>query len=494
MFLLYLYVFAKIKNTVKQTAIYSLGNLSTKLIGLILLPIYTEYLTTDQYGTLALFEITSQILISLFSVNLTTAMIRWCALERDELKERSIVFTAFFTTFIISSLLSVTLIPFSEQFSILFFQSPDFINYFTILFLSSSLGLINLIPLSLLRLREKALFFSVINTLKFIVILVLNIYFIVILQMGVEGIILSQLIGQLLLFIISAPFLIKNITFSLNIQILMEMIKYGVPLIFSNLFGLILINGDRYIIKYLLGDSSVGIYALGHKIASVINVFVLQSFQLSFLPLAFKKASDPDAKRFFSKILTYYVYILLIFVLGLSLFSEELIKVLSANKDYWASYYVIPVIAFSFVFRGMYQVFVLGFHITKKTHSIALILFVCAVMNILLNIALIPSLDIWGSAIALLISFGFAAILANKFSKNVYPIPFETAKILKMLIVAITLFGASLLTAELNLFFRILVKVILLPIFPFVLYKMNFYEEIELERIKETLNKILRRS
>ncbi len=72
----------KLRTTVKQTAIYSIGNMSTKLIGLILLPLYTDYLTTADYGILSIFEITSQFLTAILGFRMSGAMMRWLAVEK----------------------------------------------------------------------------------------------------------------------------------------------------------------------------------------------------------------------------------------------------------------------------------------------------------------------------------------------------------------------------------------------------------------------------
>ena len=77
-------MFNSLKATLKHSTIYGLGNISSKLVGFILLPLYTEYLTVDEYGILALLEITSQILVSIFSFNISTAMMRWVAEATDE--------------------------------------------------------------------------------------------------------------------------------------------------------------------------------------------------------------------------------------------------------------------------------------------------------------------------------------------------------------------------------------------------------------------------
>lgn len=86
-----------LRKTVKHTAIYSLGNLSTKIIGLILLPLYTSYLTTSEYGILAILEVTSQFFVTIVGLGISSGMMRWYAVETSEAKKKSIVFTVLST-------------------------------------------------------------------------------------------------------------------------------------------------------------------------------------------------------------------------------------------------------------------------------------------------------------------------------------------------------------------------------------------------------------
>ncbi len=480
-----------LKNTLKHTAIYSFGNLSTKLIGLILLPLFTKLLTPDEYGILAILEISSQFLIIIFSSNINISMMRWCAEEKDKIAEKAIVFTSVVSILVISVFLSVILIPFSSNFSILFFDSNKFKIYFTILFLTSSFGLFNLIPLNLIRLREKSVLYSVFTTIKFTTIMLLDIYFLVYEKMGVEGIILSQLIGQVLLSVMSIPFILKNIVFRFKFKILIEMLRYGLPLVFATISGLILSMGDKFIVKFISGDASVGLYTLGGRVAGIINVFIIQSFNLGYVPIAYKKIDTAGSNRFFSKVLTYYIFILIIAALTLSLFGKELIELFALNSKYWVSYTVVPLLAFAFVFKGMQNVFSLGFQFTKKTSYNVYIVLASAILNVILDFILVTRMGFIGAAIATLISFIFMTILTYIYSQKVYHISFELVKIFKMLIIGTVLFFASFLFKDIDLILRIISKIVLISLFPLLLYFWNFYEEIEIDTIKNYNKKFL---
>ncbi len=475
----------KIKRTVKQTIIYSLGNVSTKLVGLLLLPLYTSQLTTTEYGILSIIEITSQLLLLFFSFSLAQAMLRWSSTEKDKEKDKSIIFSAFTALIIVSILLLVLLIPLKESFSILIFGNKNFSNYFYLLVIWSSLGIINRLPESLLRLRERAVFYSVLMVSKFFVILISNLYLLLAKKMGIEGIVLSQIIGEIFLLVISFPFVFKNMKPVFSFTVLKEMFYYGFPLALAGAANLILGFGDRYIIAFYLSFAGVGIYSLAQKIAGVITVFILHSFQQGFIPIAFKMFNEENSSRFFSKVLTYFTLFLVFSALGLSLFSEELLIFLT-TPVYYEAYKLVPFISLAMVIKGINILFTLGFDYAKRTTTYAVIFILGTILTVVLNIILIPLFDIYGAAYAMLISYSVIAALSFYYSNKLLPINYEFGKISKMLVVGIVLYLIGYFLPAMNIVIKIGIKFILLISLPFILYFFNFYEEIELLRIKQS--------
>jgi O-antigen/teichoic acid export membrane protein len=482
-------MFNSLKYTLKHSVIYGLGNISSKLIGFVLLPLYTKYLTVDEYGMLAILDITSQFLVSIFSLNIGTAMMRWSADTKDEVKQKTIIFTTLIATIAISIILLIIVLPFTDDLSYLFFSSDKFSDYILLLFITSSFGIYNLFPLTLMRLREKSSMFAILNTTRLVITLVFNVFFMAYINLGIDGILISLLIGQIFLSIATIPLIRRNIVFKFEFDILKDMIGYGLPLIFTTVFSLLLTMSDRFVIKYFYGDRSVGIYSLGNKIASVINILILQSFQLGFLPIAYKKLGSADAQRFFSKTLTYFTFFLIISALGISLFSKELLIVLAQKKDYLASFSVIPLISFGFVLRGIQYMFSLSFHYSKRTTYNAVIVIVSAVINIFLNIYLVQKFEFIGAAYAMLISTIIMVWLSYFYGQKVYHIDYEMKKLILLIVAGILTYLVSIYLSQFSFYLGILLKLILLILFPFILVPLKFYESAEIKRIKQSWTK-----
>jgi O-antigen/teichoic acid export membrane protein len=477
-----------IRNAFKHTVIYSIGNLSTKLVGFILLPLYTSYLSVAEYGILGLLEVTSIVLVQTFQFSLYAAYQRWYYDKDYSGKQKEIFFTVILFLIILNVFLFGLLLNFSKDLSILLFNKPEFSYIIKIMFAVSFLQIINSLPQTLMRIQEKSTFFVATNCVKLISTLILTIVFITKFQRSLNGIYEAQLIGFIVYFLFVFRYLRNNMKFKLELSILKEMLSFSLPLVMSTVSGLVLTTVDRYCLRFLgKADAlvNVGLYTMGYKISNVLKLFVIDSFKMALPAITFKMMDKENNKRFYSKLLTYFAFVIVFCVLGMTFFGRELIKCLSRDQQYWTSYNIIPIITFSFIFLGMTNVINMGLAIVKKTKIIAIIVSAVSVLNLTLNILLIPVWQFIGAAVASLISHFVFFLIADNYAQKHYFVPYEIGKIVKMISVSIILIGISFLTVDLNLFLRLLIKFSMLLSFPVIMYFLKFYEEIELLRLKQ---------
>lgn len=455
-----------------------------KLIGLILLPIYTDQLTTEQFGMWSLLEVTFQVLVIAFGLRLSTAMIRFYSDAREDASRKQIVMTAFAASMLSILIFNAGMHPFTGFFSQLFFDTPQFDSYFTFLILWTSFEILNRLVLDLIRIKEKPVFYITITILKFLIVLSLNIYFIAIREMGIVGIILGQLFGSLIVFLVTLPFLLKEMRWSLDKALFIEMFKYSFPLIFSGISVFILNMGDRYLVKLFLDYDEVGIYSLGYKISSVVKMILVQAFQLGFLPIAFNMYNKPEAPRFFSKIFTYYAFVLFWSSLGIGLFSREIIVLFSSSETYYDAYLYVPWLVTAISFFGLQNFFVIGLHHAKKTRRVATITLLVLVFSLTLNVLLIPRIGLYGAVVSAILSGLMMMFLSYYQSQKFYPIKYEIKKIAIIIAVSVVLLAFSYLFNRWPIYWSIPVKTLLVLAFPLILYLFGFYDPVEIDRLK----------
>jgi len=213
------------------------------------------------------------------------------------------------------------------------------------------------------------------------------------------------------------------------------------------------------------------------------------SILLAIGPMFFKMMNDKNNKRFYSKILTYMAFFFMLIVLVLSMFSEEVIKILAKNQEYWQAYILVPFLSFSIFFSMLKDVTILGLNIVKRTKVISAILIVVCLINTGLNYFLIPAFGIIGSALSALLTQMIYFILIYINAQKWYPVPYELKKIIVIVLTGTSLAGISYSLSGFNSYIEASAKFLLILIFPFILYFFNFYERIEIIRIRETYRK-----
>jgi len=479
----------KIKLAVKNSFIFSFGNIAPKIIGLLLLPIITDRLDIAEYGGLGIAEATTQVLIAVFSLGLYQAFNRWYWDKNYKNKQKSMFFTVLIFVIFTSILMIFSFSFFLKPISILLFDTPDFTYLLMLMLVTAGLQIITQIPATLMKLQQKPVLFSVSNLFRFIFNLIFTILFIVVLDKKIIGIYEGILAGNIIYLLIIWGYIVKNIEFKFEYKILKEMLNFSYPLILSSIGGVLLTYIDRYSLKALSEFSEIGLYAFGYKIANTIKVFIVKSAQLALSPMKYKMMDDKDNKRFYQKSTTYLIFFVTFCVVGLSLFSMEAIKFLATKHDYWDAYIIVPLISFSIIFIALRDSIGIGLNIAKKTKILASILVGMAVMNLILNIILIPYFGSYGAAFATLITHFIFFIVHYKFSQKYYFVPYEINKIIKIIILSGLIVGVSFVSVEWKLIYRLLFKMLLLFSFPIGLYYLKFYDDVELYRIKGAWNK-----
>jgi O-antigen/teichoic acid export membrane protein len=479
-----------IKDTSKHSFIYALGNVASKIIGIILIPIYTnsEYLTVADFGSLAILEASAQLMTGLFAMAMLNSLQRWYWDQDYVDKQKSIFFTSLLFLLLINLPVFSILVLSAKELSLLIFSSVDYTYILKLTILTVGARIIANQCILILKLRSKSAYYSFIQIAKLLITLLLTIWLVTQKGKGLEGIWEASLLGEILSLVLVLPYVLKNIKPKFQSQILGEMLKYGYPLMLSSVAISLLTVMDRYMLKFMSGLETTAVYAIGLRFANTLNLVITLSLNAALSPIRMKKMNDSDNKRFYSKILLYISFVFIIFLLGLSLFSIEILKVLAKDEDYWIATNIIPILSFAFLFTVMRQNVVIGLMIKKKTKIIASMIFITTVINFLLNYFLIPILDFYGASLATLLSQLILFIVICKASQKVYPIPYEWRKIALLIGLAIIYILIGLSVINLNIWLRLPIKIFLFACFPFVLSTMQFFEKIELSSLKKIFN------
>lgn len=479
----------KVFGTLKHSAIYSIGNIALKGMGIVTLPIYLNYLTKAEVGTFGLIDITINILAEVLILGQANSIIFFNNKKEYGDKRGSVLYTI--TTFVI--LINLLFILAAELFGISILSSSkstqDLTRFLPFIIYISFIRVMNNLFLNKLRADEQSVFYTTITLIKIITFIGLIFYTVVYLKLSVYGIMYSYLISEMFVLIALLPGMIMKMKPVIEKSALKEALKFGTPLIFSSIGIMILNLSDRYLINFYLNLEEVGTYDIAYRIAGIVNMFLILPFNQAMLPSAFKVYSEPGNNRYLSKLMTYMCYVIIWGGLAISVFGEEIILILG-NENYLTANIYIPLIVLAYIFSAMRNVASNGLLFAQKTFLIAFITIVTGILNIILNIIFIPIYGTIAAAYTTLISFFIFYIVTFLTADKYYKISYENFKIFKMIVLGIFLFVVQEIILFDNFFLMLLEKLILVIAFPFLLLLIGFYEKIELETIKSSLKSI----
>ena len=481
----------ELKGLIKHSFIYGIGNILNKAIAFFLIPIYTHYLTTAEYGILELVELVGYIIGMFLGLGISQSLIRFyyeChdSKEKDEIVSSSLMAITAISVVVLSSLTIL-----SDKLSLIIFKNSDYKYFFKIMLLTLLFSLIGEIPLTYLRIKKKSILYTIISLSRTTLSLIMNIIFIVVLRLGVVGILLSGFITNSINCIILCFLVINDVKIKFSIYKVIEMIKYGLPFIPGGLGMFILNFGDRFFLQRFSDLSEVGIYSLGYKFGMVLHFLIFDPFMMIWSPKRIELAKA-QANELISKVFTYFCFIEIFMGLCLSLLIKDILSII-VSSEFHAAYKVVPIIVLSYVFLAAYFHTQIGILMAKKTKYIALIVGTSAIINIGLCRILIPYYHSMGAAIATLIAFGIMFLMNLMISNSIYSIKYEFRRITKMLFIAIVLFTIFSNISIRSRIISILINGMVGFSFPLILWMIKFYEENEIRKLKDILDQIIKK-
>jgi O-antigen/teichoic acid export membrane protein len=248
---------------------------------------------------------------------------------------------------------------------------------------------------------------------------------------------------------------------------------------------------DRPILRSLTNDATVGVYQANYRLG-IFMMLIVSMYDYAWRPFFLATAQEPDAKRIFSRILTYFVLAGTGIILVLSFFMKEIVAIRFFGRtlihpDYWSGLPIVPVVLFGYLFLGIYNNLIAGIYIEKKTQYLPAITIAGAVVNVGVNYLLIPSMGMMGAAIATLAAYAVIAGALYVVVQRFYPVTYEWKRIGLILLAGGISFG--LWSAVSPPIWEWFWKVMLLLLFVGILALSGFFNAEESRALMSMLKK-----
>lgn len=481
-----------IKQFIKDTGIYGLSGLISKGVSIFLLPFYTHVLSPGDYGIVDILAIFFSLVSVTVPLEITQAVARFLADRKgDNLsKDSNTILVSsiglYFTFFAFGSFLIIGLIFRNFLTHSLLDDYTNSSIFIVALFYMFFTGMFYFFQ-NQLRWTLKSKIFAFLSLFYTIISISFTITFVLFLKTGVIGIFYAQLISGFVCAILGWYFSRENYALTFSFSKTREMLKFSLPLVPSSV-GVIFINSSqRVMIKGLMGLSDLGLYGVGSRLSSFINLG-FQSVQGAITPLIYQNIDNQDTPEKLATIFRFLSYFLLSAFVIISLFAYEIVYILTAPA-YYAAFKIVPFLILAECFSGMQQSFTPGMAIARRTDVIAYINILGAAFALGLSVLFIYYFGILGAAIAVLLQRIIMFIVQMNYSQKFYPIPVPFKKTAIALITAILIISIGLfITIYVTSLLRIAIKIALIIVFLFVV--VNYIKLIKIGEVKEIFNKL----
>lgn len=485
-----------IRKLASDTAIYGLSTVVPRLLNYFLVPLYTRVFLPEQYGIITEMYAYLGILLVLLTYGMETGFFRYASSKAEA---KTIYSTAFYSLFTSSSLFIVLTILFSKSIvSVLGYpNNPEFIVYLSLII---GIDSFSSIPFAKLRLQNKAFVFAVIKVFGVTLNIFLNLFFLVLLPKIdsynllvsnspttlVNFVFISNLVSSFIVVVLLV-FKTGGFPVGFNFSKLRELLLYSFPLLVGGLGGTTNETMDRIFIVHLVGEENnplyqLGIYGSNVKLAVLMVLFV-QMYRYAAEPLFFSTYSNKDSKILYSRMLTYFTAFTMLIFLGVGLFLDVL--KFFVGERFREGLSVVPILLLANVFFGIYFNLSIWFKLINKTWYGVFYTFSGAVVTILLNFMLIPSIGFYGAAIARLACYIVMCILCYYGGQKYFKINYDIKRIFLYIFAAIIIFILGYYIVISSFFYSIVFRFFLLLFFIsiFLIYeKINIFKLIKLSR------------
>ena len=482
------------KKLAGQTAVYGVSSILGRILGYLLVPLYTRVFLPGDYGTVSVFYAYASFLTVMLTYGMETAFFRFN--EKDGLDREKVFSNGVFSITVTTGVFVILVTVFARPIAgfIEYGSHPEYVLWFA-WFLG--MDALSKIPFARLRAQNKAFRFVAINLSNILLNFGLNIFFLLacpyilkhdswsFLQgfvnlvyrpdWGIEYIFISNLAARALMLLLLMPEF-RTVRWKPDPALLKQMLIYAFPLLFAGMAGMVNETFDRLLLRYLLpADTAawqVGIYSACYKISILMTIFI-QAYKYAAEPFFFAAAREKDARILYARIMDYFIIVVSFIFLATMVYLDDFILKYLIGPKYRIGKPVIPILMLANLFLGVYYNLAIWYKLTNKTSWGAWLSVIGAVITLALNFWWIPLgpdaliHGYMGSAWATFACYASMMVLSYLIGQRYFRVEYNLKKFGGYLGLALILYLISLFVTPGNHFLSIAFHTFLLILFAF---------------------------
>jgi O-antigen/teichoic acid export membrane protein len=398
------------KKLINNSIVFAIGNLGSKFIIVFLVPLYTFYLTTNEFGRVDLITTTINLMMPIITFSIADSVLRFVM---DKNYDREAVFSNSLLITVFGFFILLMIYP------ILLYMLPfdDYLYYFyLILFFQSVFILLT----QFIRAKNMVRLYALSGICNALFLIVSNVIFLMLFNMGIVGYLLSLIVSNIFgsIFVIIGGNVHEDFNLKkVNNKLMIEMLRYSIPLIPNSVMWWIIGFSDRYLLTFFGGLSANGIYAVANRIPSILNIvnsIFFQAWQMS----AIEEADSKNKPEFYTNV--FNVFSIFMFIsTSLLLVNLKILMGVFVSDNFFEAWRYIPFLLLGVVFSSFSSFLGANYIVNKNTLGVFKTSAIGAIINIFLNLLFIPLIGIYGAAIGTMISFAVIWLLRIKDTKKI---------------------------------------------------------------------------
>jgi O-antigen/teichoic acid export membrane protein len=458
----------QITRLAKHSAIYGLGDLIARFLGVLLLPLYTTYLSPSDYGKIEILVAASAVLLVVLRRGVSEGFFRFYFDSPDATHRTTVVRTTFWFTMTTATAALAAGILFAEPIAKLLQlgDEPDLVR-------AAAVGLwaqMNYTQLTVVfRAEERSVTFVVATLANVLMTIAATVLLVVVYERGPLGALVGGFVGTLCVYAALLVYRRDELGLEFSRPLLREMNRFGAPLIPAAL-GLWAISFiDRWFIAIFKDQAEVGVYSVAVRVASAVLLLQL-AFRRAWPAFAYSIEDDAEARSTYAYVLTYVVYLASWASLALGLLAPWLVRLLAGEPSYFRASDAVPLLAFSAIGYAGYSVVSIAAGRARRTQGNWIVAGAAAALNIGLCIVLIPPYGMVGAAGATLAAYAALFLGMIVYAQRVYRIAYQWRRVTTAVAAAV---GLAALGTAVDV--PLAVAIAIAALYPFSLLPLGFY-------------------
>jgi O-antigen/teichoic acid export membrane protein len=460
----------------RHSVIYGLGGLVSRILAVLLLPLYTSYLATGSFGRVEILTSASAVAVIVLRMGISTAFFRFYFDHKDAARRLAVVRTSFWFTMTMATIGLVLCIVFAGPVSraLQLGNHPELVRAAAVGFWAQ----MNFEQMtSLFRVEERSIAFALASIANVLITVGATVALVVGFHKGAVGLLIGNFVGTLCVYVVLLAYRREQLGLQFDRELFRGMQRFGLPLVPSALALWAINFVDRLFVAGYKGDSEVGVYSAAVKIASVIT-FAMFAFRTAWPAFAYSIDDDRDAKRTYAYVLTYLLVVASWIALGLGALAPWLVQAMT-DPRYQRAEKGIALLAFAGAIYAGYTVLAIGSGRARKTQLNWVVTGVGAAVNVGLIVWLVPRYGMVGAAIATLAAYVVLFAGMTLYAQSVYPVAYQWRRVATALGA-----GAGLTVAARATHLGLAPSALLVLAYPLALALLGFYLPAERARLR----------